>query len=221
MKSVSRKVIKDGQVHHVSEQWLRANAIRKKNPFKSTRKRNAHELHRQGQILLETQKILDKFEIPMILSDGLVLGIVRHGDFVPWDFDADLFVLYEDVKDIGLDLAAAFLKKGFTSYKFKADPWNWKLAMSKDDYLVELRGWRREDDYYIRYDKGAGKSIFKVPCRFFDYLVAAELRGGTYLIPMDEDDYLTHNYGDWRKEVRSTKATEYFASTYMEKQRVR
>ncbi len=204
--------------HPLDERWLRANAIRPTNPFKSTRKRAHHELSHQGRVLLDTQEILNQFNIPMVLSDGLVLGIVRHGDFIPWDFDADLFVLYDDVKGIGTDLAAAFIEKDFNAYKFKTERHNWKLSMSKGDYLVELRGWHRDGDFYVRYEKGKGRGYFKIPCHFFDYLVEAELRGGTYLIPMDQEAYLTHNYGNWRKVVRSTKASDYFASTYWGKQ---
>ena len=51
-------------------------------------------------ILLEIMKDIDKFcrenNIPYTISAGTMLGAIRHGGFIPWDDDADLFMLRED-----------------------------------------------------------------------------------------------------------------------------
>lgn len=52
------------------------------------------------EIILEIMKDIDKFcrenDIPYTISAGTMLGAIRHGGFIPWDDDADLFMLRED-----------------------------------------------------------------------------------------------------------------------------
>lgn len=56
---------------------------------------------RESQLLiLEVMKDVDRFcrqnNIPYTLSSGTMLGAVRHGGFIPWDDDADIFMLRKD-----------------------------------------------------------------------------------------------------------------------------
>ena len=57
-------------------------------------------LSEQHEILLEIMKDIDSFcranNIRYSLSDGTMLGAVRHGGFIPWDDDADLCMPRED-----------------------------------------------------------------------------------------------------------------------------
>lgn len=57
-------------------------------------------LKEQQAILLDIMKDIDKFcranNIPYTISSGTLLGAVRHGGFIPWDDDADMYMLRED-----------------------------------------------------------------------------------------------------------------------------
>ena len=57
-------------------------------------------VHDVQMVLLEMMKDIDKLcrenHIPYFLSGGSALGAVRHGGFIPWDDDADFFMMKED-----------------------------------------------------------------------------------------------------------------------------
>lgn len=57
-------------------------------------------LKEKQSLILEIMKDIDKFcranDIPYTLSSGTLLGAVRHGGFIPWDDDADMFMLRDD-----------------------------------------------------------------------------------------------------------------------------
>ncbi len=57
-------------------------------------------IQEKQEIILGILKDIDRFcrdnDIPYSLSSGTLLGAVRHGGFIPWDDDADMFMLRED-----------------------------------------------------------------------------------------------------------------------------
>lgn len=57
-------------------------------------------LREKQSLILEIMKDIDRFcranNIPYTLSSGTLLGAVRHGGFIPWDDDADMFMLRKD-----------------------------------------------------------------------------------------------------------------------------
>lgn len=57
-------------------------------------------LEEKKKIILDIMSDIDEFcrenDIPYTLCSGTLLGAVRHGGFIPWDDDADIFMLRED-----------------------------------------------------------------------------------------------------------------------------
>ncbi|MDE6265431.1 MAG: LicD family protein [Paramuribaculum sp.] len=66
----------------------------------ATEKTTELTLREKQLLILEIMKDIDRFcrdnNIPYTLSSGTLLGAVRHGGFIPWDDDADIFMLRED-----------------------------------------------------------------------------------------------------------------------------
>lgn len=66
--------------------------------------------------LIEFDRICRKYDVHYILSAGTLLGAVRHGGFIPWDDDIDIFILdeewqkFEKVADEELDKSRFFLR---------------------------------------------------------------------------------------------------------------
>lgn len=57
-------------------------------------------LHEKQQIMLEILKEIDKccrkYDLRYSLSDGTMLGAIRHKGFIPWDDDADIIMPRKD-----------------------------------------------------------------------------------------------------------------------------
>lgn len=68
-----------------------------------------YNLKEKHDKMLELMLLFDKFcrenGIKYSLADGTLLGAMRHGDFIPWDDDADLMVTREEYKKVRAALA--------------------------------------------------------------------------------------------------------------------
>jgi hypothetical protein len=179
-----------------------------KNP---NRDKSQEELDNQGEILRQVRGVMIKHGLKPIFSDGLVLGYVREHDFIKWDFDADFFVNAELAIGKEYEILYDLVKLGFEEKKVRRNLHDWKVAVEKNDYHIDLRAFYRDGDNHIsRVRRSNGDySVYTMPARFMDNLQEVEFYGATYFIPKDTDGYLTHLYGDWRTPIRSCKHSEY------------
>lgn len=146
-----------------------------------------------------------------MLSDGALLGAVREGDLIPWDWDSELSLLYDEVKDRGPDIVEDLRGAGFTVRKAVFRRRDWKINASRHPgYKVTLRAWYLHGDCYRR-------ERFSLPRRFLEERCEIELRGERYQAPADLDGYLTHVYGDWRTPVRSSEISDYVSDSFYDK----
>lgn len=72
---------------------------------------------KQLEILHELDKVCKKNNLKYCLSSGTCLGAVRHGGFIPWDDDIDVYMLWSDAEKL-VDCQTEFQDKYFVqSYK--------------------------------------------------------------------------------------------------------
>jgi lipopolysaccharide cholinephosphotransferase len=72
----------------------------------------------------EVHKILERHQIKYFITFGTLLGAVRHGGFIPWDDDFDIFIFDEDY-----DKAIRYLEEELSDWIIvhnkKTDPIYW------------------------------------------------------------------------------------------------
>jgi len=102
-------------------------------------------------MLAITDQILSRHHIPYCIVEGSLLGAHRHNGFIPWDDDADMVILEQDVEKF-LRLKKFFYKKGcrirphFIGYKIF-----FKNGLKKRGYrfpFIDLFVMKKEDDRY-------------------------------------------------------------------------
>ena len=91
------------------------------------------------EILIQTADILEKNEIPFFLACGTALGCVRHGGFIPWDDDVDIYIFGKDyprVKSVfqEQDTGNLILQDWELQENY---PYFWPKIMAQDTVLVE------------------------------------------------------------------------------------
>ncbi len=166
----------------------------------------------QGKALALARDILQQRGINPVISDGTVLGVVREGDFIPWDWDAEIFVTYEEVRHKGKELVMDFINGGFKISHRRFGRRNWKIVVEKYNFLIEIRAWYQERGYFKRRDDMG--SEYQIPKAYMLQRKTVVLRGENYLAPLDYEGYLTHVYGDWQTPVKSDRRRSYLNSDF-------
>lgn len=78
--------------------------------------------------------ILESHNIPYVITYGTLLGAVRHGGFIPWDDDFDIY-LFDDTYELAIDV----LKKSLPSNMF---------LENEDSEPLYFHGWAHVKDLY-------------------------------------------------------------------------
>jgi hypothetical protein len=169
--------------------------------------RSDEELESQNKGLRELKKILEDASVPYFLSSGTLLGAVREGNFIRWDWDVQFYLTTETsfpYKDLLLD---RFKRTGFQIKSHDASYENLKFALTKYGTIYELTAW---------FPNGAMRSRrdWQVPARFFENVEIMEFLGESYPCMTPAEEYLEFCYGDWRTPRRTRNKDAYVNSIH-------
>lgn len=153
--------------------------------------------------------LFEKHNIKFWLDDGTLLGIIREGNFIPWDHDVDLGVDGESISRI-LNLKYQLFPKYLLKKRTSSSLWVpggvrvikiqnvWKKILNIN-FHIDLFTKYKVNDKYQWIDSGALKHI---ECKYYDNLDSVQWMGRTIPIPSHTDEYLSIRYGDWQTPIK-------------------
>ena len=174
-------------------------------------KGNYHK--RMKSMLLKTIDILNEKKYKYWLEAGTLLGILRDGDLIPWDYDADLGIPADSADDI-MKLRLDFLPKYLIKRRRINSPWipgdmrvikvktPWE-KIRQINFHIDLFCVYPVQDKYRWVDSNALKHMDR---KYYDTLSTIEWEGRTINIPNHAEEYLSHRYGNWQIPERNYNA---------------
>ena len=167
------------------------------------KEKNYHQ--RMKNMLLKTIDILNQKRVKYWLEAGTLLGIIRDGDLIPWDYDADLGILADSAAEI-MKLRFDFLPNYWIKKRRIQSQWipgdmraikvktTWE-KIKQINFHVDLFCVYPMQDKYRWVDSNALKHVDR---KYYDTLSTIEWEGRTINIPNHTEEYLSLRYGNWQ-----------------------
>lgn len=198
----------DNLIHSIA-----VNKIEGEIPVKKIKLQDSNNLPRMKEMLLFTIDMLQKHNIPFWIEAGTLLGIIRDGDLIPWDYDADISIPAE-YSDKAAALRYKFLphyiirKKKIKTYNRCWVPGDTRVVKIKTsweklqqvNFHIDLFCVYKVNDKYHWVDSGVLK---RVDAKFFDTQGEIVWEGRKISIPAHAEEYLSLRYGNWQTPDKS------------------
>jgi hypothetical protein len=136
------------------------------------------------------------------VGGGTLLGIVRDGRLIPWDWDVEVDLRAEEAVARRPELIEALNGAGFRVVKSDASLLNFKLKCEKYGAVFEVFGWQKIGRHRYR-------RAFRLPAPLFETTTPLAFNGGRFTTFSDPVAYLAYQYGDWRLPVRTSDKSVY------------
>lgn len=181
------------------------------------------ETQRIANLLAKVHDLLASHGIWHALAYGSLLGAVREGDVLAWDYDFDLFIRPEDVPRIvglnrkpnphGLTFKTVYQDATYLAVNPGRVASFWTSAVVVQEHrrsVGDLYAFTLfRDGVLRRFDMRNGAYYYphsSFPHYFVDELDEATVRGARYPIPRRAEQWLAGNYGaDWRTPYRAVR----------------
>ena len=82
--------------------------------------------------------ILDSFKIKHVIFDGALLGFIREGDLIEWDWDAEISISYNDFKYYRMKLIEQIEKEEIGKVSLNNSQSNSKINVKYFDYFQRI-----------------------------------------------------------------------------------
>tara|TARA_Y100000034_G_C6758553_1_gene337686 strand:+ start:234 stop:830 length:597 start_codon:yes stop_codon:yes gene_type:complete len=149
------------------------------------------------EIIKEFKKILEEEGINLYLSGGTLLGVYRDGDFIEWDPDADMDVLYEELEPKFKIVRDKLIEMGYIVRAIDTYP-KMKINVYHSGEKVGILAMYLSEDKKTRH-----RWIQKWPSSVYENPQKIKFKGVEFDTPNIEG-YLNHTYGgDWKTPKRS------------------
>ena len=189
------------------------NKVINASPLQKIQLQKGNYHRRMKKMLLKTIDILNEKGFKYWLEAGTLLGIMRDGDLIPWDYDADLGIpadSADDIMKLRLDFLPNYLIKrrkihsnwlpgDMRVIKVKT-PWE---KIRQINFHVDLFCVYPVKNKYRWVDSDALKHVDR---KYYDTLSTIEWEGRTINIPNHAEEYLSLRYGNWQVPERNYNA---------------
>lgn len=176
------------------------------------RTRSSEELSLQMEGLLVLKDVLNKTLQKWFLTGGTLLGAVRDGDFIHWDWDVEVSVLAEEAVQKEGELLKNLIKAGFLISSNDTSIENFKIC---------VKGWGTEFEILGRYlnttEGLRTRNTTKVPAYLFNEFEIITFRGHNFPAPSPINKYLEALYGDWKTPVKTEDKKKYYSKAAYKK----
>tara|TARA_B100001540_G_scaffold179275_1_gene158143 strand:+ start:3986 stop:5110 length:1125 start_codon:yes stop_codon:yes gene_type:complete len=163
--------------------------------------------------------IIEQQKCNYFLDAGTLLGAIRDKQFIPWDHDVDLGLIYNNQKEV--DKLIKALKKKFyiRALQFKDDPEIWKPGKYRIIKAYRKKGlFKREKlclDIFIFYQSkldNTGEEVYKYgvwgrnafyPKHILEAFETTKFYNREYVIPKNPTKFLEFKYGaNWKTPIK-------------------
>jgi len=183
------------------------------NIDKKVRIRTTQELETRKIEFLKICSLLNKLEIRYFLQTGILLGAIRHKGFIPWDWDVELSVYANEAKPKINKLLSEIKQAGFKIDNYYTELSRLKIdftgKLSKETTAYTIQGWS-----YNKNDKVFWRNKFRVPEHLFKKMCKIRLFGKDHFAPDPPEEYLTHQYGNWKKPLQTSDKSVYLTRKF-------
>ena len=162
------------------------------------------------RLLVRTKRLFEKKKIPYWIESGTLLGFIREKDFLPSFKNINIGIPAEYIQNIQAinpyilipyRIKRSFDRTGIEWIKGYACNFYLKplIHSKKENTLLHITPRHKASNTARWVDGVNGRTCKAISSHFYQKLNTITIKGITFPIPQDTEEYLTQRYGDWKK----------------------